>query len=79
MCVDLVSKHHYSLQKLNLIENPRADRCSITIDNGLHLLRTHNTGTSSEDLKRGSQKRQSKKKRYAAPLFAGIVAVAEPS
>ena len=74
MCVDLVSKHHFSLQKLHLIENPHADRCLKTINNNLHLL-----GTSSEDLKRKSQKRQSKKKGYAAPLFAGIVAVAEPS
>ena len=76
MCVDLVSKHHFSLQKLNLIENPHADRCLKTLNNDLNLL---GTGTSSEDLKRGSQKRHSKKKGYAAPLFAGIVAVAEPS
>ena len=79
MCVDLVSKHHFSLQKLHLIENPHANRCLKTINNGLHLLGTRNTGTSSEDLKRESQKRHSKKKGYAAPLFAGIVAVAEPS
>ena len=55
MCVDFVSKHYFSLQKLNLTENTHAD------------------------LKRKSHKRHSKKKGYAAPLFAGIVAVAEPS
>ena len=77
--MDLVSKHHISLQKLNLTENPRADTCLKTIYNGLNLLGTRNTGTSSEDLKRESKKRQSKKKGYATPLIAGIVAVAEPS
>ena len=79
MCVDLVSKHHFSLKKLNLIENTHAGRCLKTINNGFNLLGTRNTGSSSEDLKRKSKKRHSKKKGYAAPLFAGIVAVAEPS
>ena len=74
--MDLVSKHHISLQKLNLIENPHADRCLKTIYNGLNLLGTRNADLL---LKRESQKRHSKKKGYAAPLFAGIVAVAEPS